>query len=128
MLQSYTSAPCVTQDDFRAPLRTHTARRKRAVAVRAGSGSGSDKPKEVTLLDYGVGNVRSVRNAIKYLGYTVRDVQSASDITSADRLIFPGVGSFGAAMDILNDKGFAAPLKDYLAEGEPSWCNVATTH
>jgi len=119
MLQSYKSAPCVTQDDFRAPLRTHTARRKRAVTVRAGSGSGSDKPKEVTLLDYGVGNVRSVRNAIKYLGYTVRDVQSPSDITSADRLIFPGVGSFGAAMDILNDKGFAAPLKDYLAEGKP---------
>jgi hypothetical protein len=34
----------------------------------------NSSPKEVTLLDYGAGNVRSVRNAIKKLGYTIRDV------------------------------------------------------
>jgi glutamine amidotransferase/cyclase len=32
-------------------------------------------PKEVTLLDYGAGNVRSVRNAIKKLGWTIKDVR-----------------------------------------------------
>ena len=49
----------------------------------------------VTLLDYGAGNVRSVRNALKKLGVTVKDVKAPEDIISADKLIFPGVGSFG---------------------------------
>eukprot|EP00976_Prorocentrum_cordatum_P112302 1195510-Prorocentrum_minimum.AAC.2 len=107
----------VARDGVCIPTRVHSApaNRKRVVAVRA---SGSDKPKEVTLLDYGVGNVRSVRNAINYLGYTVREVEKPSDIANAERLIFPGVGSFGAAMDILNAKGFSDPLRDYLREGE----------
>ena len=55
----------------------------------------------ITLLDYGAGNVRSVRNAITRLGYTVRDVQGPEDILSAEKLIFPGVGSFGSVMQRL---------------------------
>lgn len=46
-----------------APMRLHA---RRTVTCRAA--------KEVTLLDYGAGNVRSVRNAIKKLGYTIKDV------------------------------------------------------
>eukprot|EP00241_Pyramimonas_parkeae_P001317 CAMPEP_0114252340 /NCGR_PEP_ID=MMETSP0058-20121206/15780_1 /TAXON_ID=36894 /ORGANISM="Pyramimonas parkeae, CCMP726" /LENGTH=550 /DNA_ID=CAMNT_0001366259 /DNA_START=264 /DNA_END=1916 /DNA_ORIENTATION=+ len=74
---------------------------------------------EVTLLDYGVGNVRSVRNAIKALGFSVREVTSPEDLTSADRLVFPGVGSFGAAMEILHARGFVEPLREYLKAGKP---------
>ena len=48
---------------------------------------------EVTLLDYGAGNVRSVRNAIIKLGFTVKDVTTADEVMAADRLIFPGVGA-----------------------------------
>ncbi|KAF5478938.1 hypothetical protein F2P56_005458 [Juglans regia] len=59
----------------------------------------------VTLLDYGAGNVRSVRNAIRYLGFDIKDVQTPEDILKADRLIFPGVGAFAAAMDVLNKRG-----------------------
>jgi hypothetical protein len=41
----------------------------------------------VTLLDYGVGNVRSVRNAIRRLGFAVREVTCPEDIATAERLV-----------------------------------------
>ncbi len=71
----------------------------------------------VTLLDYGAGNVRSVRNAIRRLGYDVRDVYSPDDIQNADKIIFPGVGSFGSAMEILYDKGYVDALRKYVEDG-----------
>jgi len=73
----------------------------------------------IFLLDYGAGNVRSVINALEKLGESVRTVQSADDIAQADRLVFPGVGSFGSMMDILRDKGFIEPLTGYLRSGKP---------
>ena len=74
---------------------------------------------EVTLLDYGAGNVRSVRNAIMKLGFTVKDVTTADEIMAADRLIFPGVGAYGSAMDILKQRGLVDPLREYCASGKP---------
>jgi glutamine amidotransferase/cyclase len=73
----------------------------------------------VTLLDYGAGNVRSVRNAIKQIGYNVKDVAKPEDILQADRLIFPGVGSFGSAMQRLHDLGYVEPLKEYINSNKP---------
>ena len=73
----------------------------------------------ITLLDYGAGNVRSVYNAIRKLGYEVRTVREPGDIAAAAKLIFPGVGSFGSAMASLEQKGFLEPLRRYLAEGRP---------
>lgn len=52
----------------------------------------------VSLLDYGAGNVRSLRNAIKVLGFDIHDISSPADIDSAKMIIFPGVGSFGQAI------------------------------
>ena len=73
----------------------------------------------VTLLDYGAGNVRSVRNAIVRCGYDVIDVSSPEDVLAAEKLIFPGVGSFGYCMQRLRDSGFIEPLKQYIAEDRP---------
>ena len=73
----------------------------------------------ITLLDYGAGNVRSVINAIEKLGERVEVAASADDIMSADKLVFPGVGSFGSMMTILNQKNFVEPLKAFLATGRP---------
>eukprot|EP01052_Picozoa_sp_SAG31_P032837 SAG31_NODE_3643_length_4030_cov_3.758586_4_plen_595_part_00 len=73
----------------------------------------------VTLLDYGAGNVRSVRNAIIHCGYDVIDVQEPADILKATKLIFPGVGSFGFCMKALADKGYIGPLKEYIAQNRP---------
>ena len=81
------------------------------------SGDGGD----VWLLDYGAGNVRSIRNAIKYLGYTVRDVTSPQDLyrPEVDRLVFPGVGAFGSAMRELERGGYVGALRDYIREDRP---------
>ncbi len=73
----------------------------------------------ITLLDYGAGNVRSVVNAIEKLGETVFVAASGQDIVSAEKLIFPGVGSFGAMMGILRNKQFVEPLLAYLNSGRP---------
>jgi len=73
----------------------------------------------ITLLDYGAGNVRSVRNAIKRLGFVVNDVQKPEDIATAERLVFPGVGSFGSAIARLNDLGYIEPLLAYLRADKP---------
>uniref|UniRef100_A0A803LHR7 Glutamine amidotransferase domain-containing protein n=1 Tax=Chenopodium quinoa TaxID=63459 RepID=A0A803LHR7_CHEQI len=71
-------------------------------SIRAVAGGGDNA---VTLLDYGAGNVRSLRNAIRRLGFDIKDVQTPDDIVNANRLIFPGVGAFAAAMNVLNEKG-----------------------
>jgi glutamine amidotransferase/cyclase len=73
----------------------------------------------ITLLDYGAGNVRSVRNAIARLGYTVRDVQGPQDILTADKLIFPGVGSFGSVMQRLQKDGLVEPLIERIRLNKP---------
>ncbi|KAF8929104.1 Histidine biosynthesis bifunctional protein hisB [Haplosporangium bisporale] len=71
------------------------------------------------LLDYGAGNVRSLVNAVKKLGHDITFVKDPSDILKADKLIFPGVGAFGSAMTSLHTKGYAEPLKAYLAQNKP---------
>ena len=73
----------------------------------------------ITLLDYGAGNVRSVINAIESLGETVKIVSSLDEISSAEKLVFPGVGNFGSIMRTLNEKNYVSPLKDYLNSGRP---------
>ncbi|KAI9272747.1 hypothetical protein BDA99DRAFT_556352 [Phascolomyces articulosus] len=71
------------------------------------------------MLDYGAGNVRSLVNAVNRLGFKMEFVKEPSDILKADKLIFPGVGAFGHAMEALNKKGYAEPLKEYIASGRP---------
>jgi imidazole glycerol-phosphate synthase len=73
----------------------------------------------ISLLDYGAGNVRSLRNAIQALGFSLTEIERPEDILKAERLIFPGVGAFGAAMQRLHALGYVEPLKDYLAQGRP---------
>ncbi len=73
----------------------------------------------VTLLDYGAGNVRSVRNAVKKLGYDIRDASSPEDVLRADKLIFPGVGSFGLVMEQLVKDGFKEALITRIRENRP---------
>jgi len=72
----------------------------------------------VHLLDYGAGNVRSVRNALTLLGCEIVDVSTAEEVDRATVLIFPGVGSFGHAVERLKSMKVWEALKRYL--GDPS--------
>jgi len=69
---------------------------------------------KVSLLDYGAGNVRSVRNAIMANGYEIEDITDPSQIDSAKVIVFPGVGSYGSAMTVLKKEGYDEPLRQYL--------------
>ncbi|GLD93659.1 hypothetical protein PINS_up002264 [Pythium insidiosum] len=74
---------------------------------------------EVTLLDYGAGNVRSVKNAIRAAGHSLKDATCADDIRNARVLVFPGVGNFRQAMEFLNAYKYTAVLKEYIAQNRP---------
>jgi glutamine amidotransferase/cyclase len=73
----------------------------------------------ITLLDYGAGNVRSVINALERAGETVVSVDTPEAIDQAERLVFPGVGNFGAMMQILRQKDLVDPLLRYLHSDRP---------
>jgi glutamine amidotransferase len=59
----------------------------------------------VAIIDYGAGNLHSVKNMLDYLGVKSQITGDADTILSADRVILPGVGSFGDAMKNLSDCG-----------------------
>lgn len=66
----------------------------------------------IAIVDYGMGNLYSVKNMLKYLGFDSSVTGEASRIAAADKLILPGVGSFDAGMKNLNRRG----LKDILLQ------------
>lgn len=70
------------------------------------------KNQKVVIVDYGMGNLGSIQNMIKYLGYKAVVSQQEKDILSADKLILPGVGHFDRAMSNIN----ALELKPILIE------------
>ena len=71
------------------------------------------------VIDYESGNLRSVSKALESIG--VRHVVSAdpAEIASADAVVFPGVGAAPSAMEALNSRKLAQPLRDYVASGRP---------
>jgi glutamine amidotransferase len=60
---------------------------------------------KIVLVDYGAGNVQSVKYAVNRLGYEPILTKSHDEIRSADKVVFPGVGSAKAAMEQLRDSG-----------------------
>jgi imidazole glycerol phosphate synthase glutamine amidotransferase subunit len=73
----------------------------------------------VTLVDYGAGNVASVELALRRLGAESQRASSAGCIHNAKALLLPGVGHFGALIRALDDRCLRAPLLDALRRGVP---------
>jgi imidazole glycerol phosphate synthase, glutamine amidotransferase subunit len=73
----------------------------------------------IVVIDYGMGNLHSVRKALEIVGAKVKVSSRAEEILKADKIVFPGVGSFGAAMKELNRRKLVKPIKDAIAEGKP---------
>lgn len=65
----------------------------------------------IAIIDYGAGNLFSVQNALDYLGLDNKITSDKQEIMAADRLILPGVGAFGDAMDKLNKSGLVDAIK-----------------
>lgn len=63
------------------------------------------------VVDYGVGNLRSIENAMNYLGLKCRITDDPSDLERADRIILPGVGAFPDAAKHLRESGLAENVR-----------------
>ena len=66
----------------------------------------------VAIVDYGMGNLRSVENAIQHLGGNCIVVSDAKALAQFNKIILPGVGAFGPAMDCLHKSGMCAALDE----------------
>lgn len=69
----------------------------------------------VGVIDYGAGNIRSVVNACRHLGYDASTVSKPGELKDFDSIILPGVGSFGDSMEKLRNFSF----KDLVDDGVP---------
>ncbi|OGT54534.1 MAG: imidazole glycerol phosphate synthase, glutamine amidotransferase subunit [Gammaproteobacteria bacterium RIFCSPHIGHO2_12_FULL_63_22] len=67
----------------------------------------------ISILDYGIGNLASVRNALKYLGLPNQTISSPAQVKASGHLLLPGVGAFAAAMDALVQNGLVDALREH---------------
>ncbi len=66
----------------------------------------------IAIVDYGAGNIFSVKNAMDYLGLSAELTSKAEDIRNADGIILPGVGAFPWAMNMLSQSGLVDVIKE----------------
>ena len=73
----------------------------------------------IAVVNYGMGNLRSVQKAFEDVGAKAVIVDRPEDIDAADRVVLPGVGAFGDAMNNLKTEGLIAPIVRAISEGRP---------
>jgi len=75
--------------------------------------------KNVTVVDYNVGNILSVVRALENIGATVALARQPHEIASADRLLLPGVGAFAKVVDALRQHDFVEPVIEHTRRQRP---------
>ena len=75
--------------------------------------------KNVAIIDYGMGNLRSVEKAWSVVGANSRIIASPKEISADDILVFPGQGCILDAMKLLKSTGFDSAIKDWIASDKP---------
>lgn len=73
----------------------------------------------ITVIDYGMGNLSSVANAIKRYTAEVRISAAPEDITRADKVVLPGVGAFKDAYNEIRRRKLFKPILDFINSGKP---------
>jgi glutamine amidotransferase len=75
------------------------------------------RDKMITIIDYGTGNLKSIRNGFLKVGEEVKITNNISEIEKAEALVLPGVGAFGLAMK--NLEGYEAVIHQHINDGKP---------
>ena len=75
--------------------------------------------KKITIIDYGMGNLYSVQNALKAIGAEPVVTSDAAVIAQAEKILLPGVGAFGDCMANLERSGLIPVIMDSLNSGKP---------
>ena len=73
----------------------------------------------IAIIDYDAGNIKSVEKAIHFLGEEVLVTREKDKILGADKVILPGVGSFGDAMNKIRSYGLEEIIKEVISRGTP---------
>ena len=73
----------------------------------------------IAIIDYDAGNVKSVEKALQYLGQEAEITGDKDKILAADRVVLPGVGAFGLAMDKLRSRGLDEVIYEFVETGKP---------
>jgi imidazole glycerol-phosphate synthase subunit HisH len=73
----------------------------------------------LVIIDYGIGNLRSIEKAFQSVGSDVKRTDKAEDIAKAERVVLPGVGAFGACAAEIRRRGLVAPVMEAIASGKP---------
>lgn len=73
----------------------------------------------IAIIDYGAGNIQSVKKALNYIGCDTFITNDKTKISNADGVILPGVGSFGDTMDSINSYGLKDSIIEYAKSGKP---------
>jgi len=82
-------------------------------------GNGAAQGFDVAIIETGTANLASVANGLRRAGAVPRLACDADDVARADRVVLPGVGSFGAAMQRLHDDGMVETIRDRVCGGRP---------
>jgi len=72
----------------------------------------------ITIVDYGMGNLRSVERAFRWLGFDASIEDDPEKVRAADSLVLPGVGAFGQARETLDALGLTPAIREYAAAGK----------
>lgn len=73
----------------------------------------------IAIIDYGVGNLRSVEKAFAYIGHQAQVTSNPQEVLNAEKVVLPGVGAFGKAMEHLNQAGMVSIVKRVIDSGRP---------
>ena len=73
----------------------------------------------IAIVDYGMGNLRSVQKALEKVGAEARVISTPRELIGAGGIVLPGVGAFGQAMENLRAAGWVEPLREACARGVP---------
>ncbi|NQU10137.1 imidazole glycerol phosphate synthase subunit HisH, partial [bacterium] len=73
----------------------------------------------IALVDYGMGNLRSVEKALTRVGGEVRLVQTRAEVLAADALVLPGVGAFGDCLKNLAELKLTEAIREFIAMDRP---------
>ena len=73
----------------------------------------------IAIIDYDAGNLKSVEKALQFLGVEAKITSSAEEILGADKIILPGVGAFGDAMEKLNNSGLSEVIREAVRRKIP---------
>jgi glutamine amidotransferase len=73
----------------------------------------------IAIVDYGMGNLRSVQKGFEKVGHAAAITSSPIELAAADKIVLPGVGAFGDAIAELHRLDLVGPIRDAIGEGKP---------